>query len=77
MDGVEALLFDVFGTVVDWRNSTEQELRELKREHNLGGAPGWESEFADEWRAGYIHTTRDVAAGNSGPFSVDQMHREV
>jgi len=28
---VEALLFDVFGTVADWRSSVEQELRLLTK----------------------------------------------
>jgi 2-haloacid dehalogenase len=36
MDGVEALVFDVFGTVVDWRSSVEQELKSLGRKYNIG-----------------------------------------
>ena len=46
-DQVKALIYDVFGTVVDWRSSV---IREGKA---LGEAKGvqvdW-SQFADEWR---------------------------
>ncbi|KAF9458551.1 haloacid dehalogenase [Collybia nuda] len=38
MDGVEALVFDVFGTVVDWRSSVEQELISLGRKYSVGEA---------------------------------------
>ena len=33
--GVEALLFDVFGTVVDWRRTVEKELEALAVRHDL------------------------------------------
>lgn len=36
MDGVEALVFDVFGTVVDWRSSVVEELRSLGKKHSVG-----------------------------------------
>jgi hypothetical protein len=36
MDGVEALIFDVFGTTVDWRGTIEQELKDLGMKHALG-----------------------------------------
>jgi hypothetical protein len=35
MDGVEALIFDVFGTTVDWRSTVEQELKELGKKYSI------------------------------------------
>ncbi|KAG6901646.1 hypothetical protein C0995_009645 [Termitomyces sp. Mi166 len=37
LKGVEALLFDVFGTVVDWRRTVERELGALAVRHDLSG----------------------------------------
>lgn len=36
MDQVEALLFDVFGTVVDWRSTVTREVKALGEKHNAG-----------------------------------------
>jgi FMN phosphatase YigB (HAD superfamily) len=36
---VKALLFDVFGTVVDWHGSVTQELEKLGKEHAIGLSP--------------------------------------
>jgi hypothetical protein len=36
---VKALLFDVFGTVVDWRGSVIQELKALGKKHSIGLYP--------------------------------------
>lgn len=36
MDGIEALIFDVFGTTVDWRTTVEQELRDLGKKYSIG-----------------------------------------
>ena len=47
--GIRALLFDVFGTVVDWRSSIIREGR-LLAQQNL--QVDWGA-FADSWRAGY------------------------
>src|SRR5439155_547848 len=43
----KALLFDVFGTVVDWRGSIVRELRRLAR--SKGVSADWGA-FADAWR---------------------------
>lgn len=37
MDNVEALIFDVFGTVVDWHGSVTAELVALGQEHSFPG----------------------------------------
>ena len=50
---VKALVFDVFGTVVDWRGSVIAEGRALGRRKKL--TVDWPA-FADAWRAGYAPT---------------------
>ncbi|KAJ6526868.1 haloacid dehalogenase [Mycena vulgaris] len=71
---VHALLFDVFGTVVDWHGSVTRELEALGKKHGIDGDL---SAFAKTWRRGYLETTRKVAQGGAGPSSVDTMHREI
>ena len=47
MQHVKALLFDVFGTLVDWRGSIAREARAILSP--VGVAIDWEA-FADAWR---------------------------
>jgi 2-haloacid dehalogenase len=72
-DQVKALIFDVFGTVVDWRSSV---IREGER---LGAEKGWKLDwaaFADEWRFdGYIAGTRKVREGELPWTTADSLHR--
>ncbi|KAF7358006.1 Haloacid type II [Mycena venus] len=72
--GVQALLFDVLGTVVDSHGSVTRELEKLGEKHAFDG--DWK-EFATTWRRGYIENTRRIAQGGTGPSSVDVMHREI
>jgi 2-haloacid dehalogenase len=71
---VKACVFDVFGTVVDWRGSivAEGESRWSKR------VPGvdWGA-FADAWRAQYGPTMNKVRVGNLGWTSLDELHRMI
>ncbi|GBE78747.1 haloacid dehalogenase [Sparassis latifolia] len=73
LKGVQALLFDVFGTVVDWRESVSEQLR-TRTEGSI--SEDW-VEFADEWRKGYYKGVRRVAQGGEGPTNIDVMHREI
>ena len=49
-DEVKALVFDVFGTVVDWRSSITREGEKLGKRKGITNVD-WE-EFADAWRGG-------------------------
>ena len=72
-DGVKALLFDVFGTVVDWRGSVTAELQAFGRGRGLSA--DWEK-FADEWRGLYQPSMEEVRSGRR-PFTLlDNLHRE-
>jgi 2-haloacid dehalogenase len=69
----KALLFDVFGTVVDWRASVIAELTSFG--HARGLNADWVA-FADEWRGLYQPSMEDVRSGQR-PFTVlDNLHRE-
>ena len=47
---IKALLFDVFGTVVDWRGSITKEMQRVGEEHEI--SQDWE-QFSLDWRALY------------------------
>src|SRR6267378_1115606 len=69
---VKVLLFDVFGTLVDWRGSIAREAREILSP--LGFETDWEA-FADAWRDQYQPAMEEVRSG-ARPFSkLDVLHR--
>lgn len=71
---VKALIFDVFGTVVNWRDSIIAEVAEAAADHGM--PKGDWGRFADEWRAWYGKSTRELSRGE-GPWRlVDEIHRE-
>jgi 2-haloacid dehalogenase len=72
-DNVKALLFDVFGTVVDWRTSTIRELSGFGRGRGLDR--DWAA-FADRWRSLYQPAMEEVRAGRRPWANLDTLHRE-
>src|SRR5258708_26434403 len=69
-----ALVFDVFGTVVDWRSSIIEEGRawgEAKQLH-----VDW-ARFADRWREGYAPAMNKVRQGELPWTKLDDLHRMV
>ncbi|KAI0329133.1 haloacid dehalogenase [Cubamyces sp. BRFM 1775] len=71
--GVEAYVFDVFGTVVDWYGSASEALADFA---GPGLKDDWGS-FVKEWRDGYKEYTARVAKGGQGSTNADTMHREI
>ncbi|MEP7366294.1 MAG: haloacid dehalogenase type II [Acidobacteriota bacterium] len=69
---VKALVFDVFGTVVDWRGSILHEGAEWGRAKGL--EVDW-GRFADRWRAGYGPIMDRVRKGSLPWLKIDQLHR--
>jgi 2-haloacid dehalogenase len=69
---IKALLFDVFGTVVDWRSSIAREVRDLATRHKLD-LDG--ETFADEWRALYQPAMAKVREGQRDFVKLDALHR--
>ena len=72
-DNVQALLFDVFGTVVDWRSSIVDDLS------TFGAAKGLKADwtaFADDWRGLYQPAMDEVREGRRPWTILDVLHRE-
>jgi len=74
METVKAILFDTFGTVVDWRGSVAREAEKLARAKGLGSVDG--DAFARAWRAGYQPGMEAVRSGQRPWTSIDVIHRE-
>jgi 2-haloacid dehalogenase len=74
MEGVKALTFDVFGTVVDWRSTIIREGGELSRLKNLD--IDWAA-FADAWRAGYAPAMEVVNRGELPWTPLDRLNRMI
>jgi len=70
--GVQVLVFDTFGTVVDWRSSVIAEGEKLGREKGL--KVDWAA-FADAWRGGYGPAMNRVRTGQLPWTKLDVLHR--
>lgn len=73
MTEIQALAFDVFGTVVDWRSSVAREAERLLAPK--GHALDWGA-FADGWRARYVPAMAKVSNGERPFVILDDLHRE-
>jgi 2-haloacid dehalogenase len=73
LDGVKALVFDVFGTVVDWRGSVAREVAPFLKAHAPDADPG---AFADAWRALYNPAMAEIRDGRRPFVRLDVLHRE-
>ncbi|HEX6113400.1 MAG TPA: haloacid dehalogenase type II [Geminicoccaceae bacterium] len=73
LQGVRALCFDVFGTVVDWRESIAREAAQLLGARGI--ARDWHA-FADAWRARYQPAMEEVRSGRRPWVKLDDLHRE-
>jgi 2-haloacid dehalogenase len=71
--GIEALVFDVFGTLVDWRASLIEDLTAFGRERGL--ATDWAA-FVDLWRGMYVPSMDRVRRRERPWTSLDVLHRE-
>lgn len=70
---IKALIFDVFGTVVDWRSSITREGQALGARKGL--ELDW-AEFADGWRSLYDPAMARIRDGNRDFVKLDVLHRE-
>jgi 2-haloacid dehalogenase len=72
--GVKALVFDVFGTVVDWHGSVAREVRALAKARGLRVNA---VKFAKAWRAGYRPAMDRVLRGEAPFQKIDAIHRAI
>lgn len=69
---VRALFFDVFGTVVDWRNGVAREARRLLAPLGIDIDA---LAFADAWRACYQPSMQKIRDGAAPYVNLDVLHR--
>jgi len=74
LSGVKALVFDTFGTVVDWRNSVANEGMAWGKAKGLN--INW-LDFADQWRLGYHPAMEKVRKGEIPWTRLDDLHRMI
>ncbi len=70
---VQALLFDTFGTVVDWRTSVIAELTRFGADRALSA--DWPA-LADAWRCAYAPSMNRVRRGEQPWTLLDDLHRQ-
>ncbi len=69
---MRALLFDVFGTLVDWRTGVARDAAVFLARHGGGDAGA----FADAWRRRYAPAMERVRSGARPFVRLDVLHRE-
>jgi 2-haloacid dehalogenase len=73
LESLRAITFDVFGTVVDWRNTIIDEGEDRWRPCGLD--VDWAA-FADAWRGLYQPAMERVRSGQLGFIKLDDLHRQ-
>ena len=71
LNGVRALLFDVFGTVVDWRSGVAREATPFLRRRGAESVDPLA--FADAWRASYQPAMEQVRSGRRRFTPLDHL----
>lgn len=73
MQPPKALMFDVFGTVVDWRTGVATVAAPFLKSKSVDIDP---FEFADKWRGKYQPAMERIRSGNRGYIRLDVLHYE-
>lgn len=71
---VKALIFDVFGTLVDWRGSLSADLTAFGQARGI--AADWPA-LVDAWRGAYVPSMDRVRRGERPWATLDVLHRET
>jgi 2-haloacid dehalogenase len=71
---IKACIFDVFGTVVDWRTSVGRDLGAFAATKGIAGID-W-LQFADAWRKQYRPSMDEVRSGRRAWTILDVLHLE-
>lgn len=70
---IKALLFDVFGTVVDWRSGVARDVNSFLSRHAISADA---FKFADAWRRQYSPAMEEVRSGRRPFVRLDLLHME-
>jgi 2-haloacid dehalogenase len=74
INGIKAIFFDVFGTLVDWRTGVAREAELVLKPH--GYSIDWNA-FADAWRERYQPGMEEVRSGQIPYTKLDILHRRM
>ena len=74
MINIKALFFDVFGTVVDWHGSIQNESQVFSQEISQEFDTFL---FTDKWRAGFRRLQSSVSNGSRDYLTMDEIHMEI
>ena len=74
MASLQALVFDVFGTVVDWREGVARDLGAFFARHGAGTIDAHAA--ADAWRRRYQPAMEECRSGRRPFTRLDVLHRE-
>ena len=74
LNGIKVLFFDVFGTLVDWRNGVAREAELVLK--SLEYSIDWLA-FADAWRERYQPGMEEVRSGRIPYTKLDVLHRRM
>ena len=70
---IKALLFDVFGTVVDWRSGVARDVGQFLARRAMSIDP---FEFSDAWRREYSPAMEEIRSGRRPFVRLDVLQRE-
>jgi 2-haloacid dehalogenase len=70
---IKAVLFDTFGTVVDWRSGVAREVAAFVKNHQIDVDA---AAFADAWRAKYEASMEPIRNGSREFVPLDRLHLE-
>ena len=70
---IQALIFDVFGTCVDWRTGVAK-VAEAEFKHRDISVNA--NEFATYWRSRYVPAMARIRTGQRGYIALDELHYE-
>lgn len=73
LEGVQAITFDVFGTVVDWRGTIIEEGQRVWRARGLD--VDWAA-FAETWRGMYLPAAKRMREGEIEFVKLSVLHRQ-
>ena len=71
---IKAVLFDTFGSVVDWRSVVARDVAAFAEYHRIDVDA---AEFADAWRAKYEPSMEPIRDGSREFVPLDQLHLEL
>ncbi len=74
LSDLKVCIFDVFGTVVDWRGSLIEDLPKVGKKYGI--ETDWTS-FADDWRGLYQPQMTRVRKGELPWTRIDDLHKEA